>query len=241
VLARREKQIKVFFRDDDGGWADERLQKLGDEFIQHELPLDVAVIPGALSSRSIDVIDTLLGAKGRVAIHQHGFDHVNHQLSGRSCEFGSDRNRIQQHDDIALGQNKLNEVFGARVDPVFTPPWNRCTSDTAFALQSLGFQSLSRIIGSEEIENAVPELPVAVDWLKKRKGVRLTTAELINYISGLFDNEAEVIGIMLHHEHMDHGNRTMLYQFIDTLRDSQKVSFHSMMNLSVPANPGMAG
>jgi len=170
------------------------------EFIQQELPLDIAVIPDALSEQSADVINALLDAGDRVAIHQHGFSHNNHQLSGRSCEFGTDRKRKQQRDDIEKGQKKLAAVFESQVKPIFTPPWNRCTSDTAVALQSLGFQYLSRIIGSTPIESTMPELPVAIDWLKKHKGKRLNTAELIEYISGLLNTDDEIIGVMLHHE-----------------------------------------
>lgn len=231
VLADRQSPIKVFFRNDDGGWADKRLQQLTKEFIQQELPLDIAVIPDVLSEQSADVISALLDAGSRVAIHQHGFSHKNHQLSGRACEFGTDRNSKQQKDDIEKGQNKLVAAFGSQVKPVFTPPWNRCTSETAVALQSLGFQYLSRIIGSAPIESVMPELPVAIDWLKKRKGKRLNTAELIEYISGLLNTDDEIIGVMLHHEHMDQENRILLSQFIESLRQSQMVSFESMMDV----------
>ncbi len=230
VLAERQTPIKVFFRDDDGGWADERLQQLAMDFIRRDLPLDIAVIPDALSNQSVDVIGSLLNADGRIAVHQHGFAHTNHQLSGRSCEFGSDRNYHQQYHDIQAGRSRLAAVFGSQLAPVFTPPWNRCTSDTTAALKLLGVQYLSRITGSDSIGDSLPELPVAVDWLKKRKGVRLNTSELIEYICGLFKTDDAVIGIMLHHEHMDHGNRLLLHQFIETLKESQTVSFHSMMD-----------
>ena len=232
VLDDRQVPLKVFFRNDDGGWADERLQKLASEFIQQDLPLDIAVIPDALSQESIDVITGLLADSNRIAIHQHGFSHVNHQLSGRSCEFGSDRNYEQQLVDIARGQEQLAAAFSAQVTPIFTPPWNRCTSDTAVALHSLGFQQLSRIINSEPIENVIPEMPVAIDWLKKRKGERLNTVQLTDYICSLLNTDDEVIGVMLHHEHMDQENRNLLKQFIETLRASQSVSFHSMMDIA---------
>ena len=62
VLANRKTPLKVFFRDDDGGWADARLQKLAHAFIQQQLPLDVAVIPGALSAQSIELLTALLKA-----------------------------------------------------------------------------------------------------------------------------------------------------------------------------------
>jgi len=222
--------LRVFFRNDDGGWADERLKELADGFIQQDIPLDIAVIPEALSNESISLIAALLDTDGQVAIHQHGFSHVNHQLSGRSCEFGSDRNYQQQHRDIADGQKKLQSVFGSQLTPIFTPPWNRCTNDTATALKTLGFKYLSRIINSDAVGDAIPELPVTVDWLKKRKGERLSSVELASYIGDLFDTDDEMLGIMLHHEYMDQENRTLLHQLIDILRASPMISFHTMMD-----------
>lgn len=232
VLAGRQTPIRVFFRNDDGGWADRRLQELANEFVRQELPLDIAVIPEALSEQSIELISEILNASDKIAIHQHGFAHTNHQLSGRSCEFGSDRNYQQQHRDIAAGQKILAAAFSSQLTPIFTPPWNRCTSDTTAALKLLGVEYLSRIAGSDPIASTLPELPVAIDWLKKRKRVRLNTAELIEYICGLLNTDEQVVGVMLHHEHMDQDNRHLLRQFIKVLRESQMVSFHSMMDVA---------
>ena len=40
-----------FFRDDDAGWANDRLLSLLDLFAHHGVPLDVAVIPAALDAQ----------------------------------------------------------------------------------------------------------------------------------------------------------------------------------------------
>jgi len=233
-LSARKEPVKVFFRDDDGGWADDRLQSLADGFIELDLPLDIAVIPEAMSGQSVEVVNALLDASDKISIHQHGFAHTNHQVSGRSCEFGSDRNYEQQFQDIAAGQEQLTVLFGSHAGsqlvPVFTPPWNRCTNDTVAALKAVNVQYLSRITGSAPIETSLPELPVTVDWLKKSNGERLTEVELIEYICHLLDSDEETFGIMLHHEHMDQQNRELLHRFIEVLNDSSSVSFHSMMD-----------
>lgn len=232
VLETRQSPVKVFFRNDDGGWADERLLELASYFSEQDLPLDVAVIPDALSTASVDLIKTLLDSDSRFSIHQHGFAHRNHQLSGRNGEFGTDRNYDMQFKDIAAGRERLIEFFGNQVMPVFTPPWNRCTGDTAAALHAQGFKFLSRITGADSIGDSIAELPVTIDWLKKRKGVSLTTSELVEYICGLLTTNSDVVGVMLHHEHMDQSNRQLLHQFIETLRQSDKVSFHTMMSVA---------
>ena len=81
-----------FFRDDDAGWADERLIALLDVFAHHSVPVDVAVIPAALDRRLAASLRRRKEAdSGLLAFHQHGFAHANHEPSGRPCEFGPDR------------------------------------------------------------------------------------------------------------------------------------------------------
>lgn len=236
ALADRQAPLRVFFRDDDAGWADECLQELLAEFVTRDLPLDIAVIPEAVSERTAKVVKRALRKSDKISIHQHGFAHVNHQMSGRSSEFGSDRNYEQQRKDIETGQNMLKEMFGTSPKPIFTPPWNRCTADTAAALQSLDIKFLSRIVGSDPIRTDLSELPVAVDWLKKRKGAYLNHTELVKYISSRLRTEDSAVGVMLHHEHMDRENRKLLFEFIEALQDSRKVSFHTMVEAAHISN-----
>ena len=65
------------------------------------------------------------------------------------------------------------------MEPIFTPPWNRCTIDTGTALAELGFRVLSRESRAEPL--GVPgllELPIHIDW------VRLAPVELGDRIAG---------------------------------------------------------
>ena len=72
------------------------------------------------------------------------------------------RSRDEQCADIAAGQERLRELFGDRLDPFFTPPWNRCTRDTGECLVELGFTLLSREHRAEPL-GLLPELPVHLD------------------------------------------------------------------------------
>ena len=120
-----------------------------------------------------------LAARPEVGLHQHGLAHVNHEREGRKCEFGPARGAAAQRRDIAEGRERLAALLGARVDPIFTPPWNRCTAETGRCLAELGFEVLSR--ESRAAPLGVPglrELPVSVDWFAHRHGERLSPAEL---------------------------------------------------------------
>jgi hypothetical protein len=181
--------VPVFFRDDDAGWRDDRLRALLERFEAHGLPLDVAAIPQALGpgmARELQQRD--------VAVHQHGLAHVNHEPDGRRYEFGPSRPADVQRADIEAGRTLLAERLGGTVEPIFTPPWNRCTRDTGVCLAELGFAVLSRESRAEPL--GVPglrELSVSLDWSRLApeafaRGFAAATAP---------------VGVMFHHAEMD--------------------------------------
>lgn len=49
ALDHAARPVTFFFRDDDAGWADDDLYRLIDIFDRWAIPLDLAVIPNALS------------------------------------------------------------------------------------------------------------------------------------------------------------------------------------------------
>ena len=191
--------VDVFFRDDDAGWRDDRLLALLELFAEHALPLDVAVIPAALDR---PVAAELRGRAGaRLGLHQHGFAHANHEPDGRRYEFGPSRPYADQRRDIAAGAERLAALLGGAVDPIFTPPWNRCTDVTGRCLLELGFGVLSRESRAEPLGIAgLRELPVHVDWC------RLTPPEVAERLAGALGAGGPA-GVMLHHAVMDGADR----------------------------------
>ena len=125
ALDQAPAPVRVFFRDDDAGWRDDRLVPLLELFARHGLPLDVAVIPRALGPGLARELRARAG--DGLALHQHGLAHVNHEREGRKHEFGPSRGREAQRRDIEAGRTLLRELLGDALEPIFTPPWNRCT------------------------------------------------------------------------------------------------------------------
>lgn len=202
-VALDEGPCTVFFRDDDAGWGDERLWALLDLFDRRSLPVDVAVIPAELHP-ALAASLTARARAGGVHLHQHGWAHVNHEPVGRKCEFGPSRSFEDQAADIGRGQAVLRDAFGDLLDPVFTPPWNRCTSDTAAALSAHGIAVLSRDGTAAPLTSSVPEVPVTVDWFGSGKGVRWTPYELADRLAAAI-RSGRPVGIMLHHAVTDSG------------------------------------
>jgi hypothetical protein len=225
--------VTFFFRDDDIGWGDDRLLALLDMFAHHSLPVDLAAIPAAIS---IDLARTLRAwteaTPALVAVHQHGFAHVNHEPEGRKCEFGPSRSAADQRHDIERGRRRLAEVFGPIVQPIFTPPWNRCTDVTGECLDELGFAILSRDATARPLTSAAPvELPIRVDWAAHHKGVRLDHPELVQ----LLIREIRVpgpVGVMFHHTLMDTVERAVASELVGVLASHPRVRCLPMMAIA---------
>jgi peptidoglycan/xylan/chitin deacetylase (PgdA/CDA1 family) len=227
------RPVDIFFRDDDVGWEDGRLWELLDIFEEHGVPVDLAVIPTELDA-------ALAGRLGHrtessphgVGLHQHGFAHINHEAAGRKYEFGSSRTRRLQRRDLLEGRGRLRDLLGPEVDPIFTPPWNRCTRTTGLCLAELGYEVLSREGRATPL--GIPglvELPVSVDWFANRKGVRLTGAEWGAMVAGRIRSGGPV-GFMFHHALMDADERAAAGALLSLITQHPRASPSRMRPLA---------
>ncbi len=235
AIEAKPSATEVFYRTDDGGWADDRLADLCSVTLRLQLPLDIAVIPMAVDDRCAQKILALhRQADGLVGLHQHGFSHVSHETAGRKCEFGPSRSYARQLADILSGRSRLARFFDNIVDPVFTPPWNRCTADTIEVLHGLGFLAVSRIKGSRVVSSGpLRQIDVCIDWFKKRRGERMTWSQFCDYCASQFVQQ-DSVGIMLHHEHMDADELLRFSAFAAMLKSQPSIRFHSMADRLPP-------
>jgi hypothetical protein len=225
--------LSFFFRDDDAGWRDDRLQQLLDVFEDAGVPIDLAAIPDAVSP----ALGRLLArrrraAPGLVRVHQHGLAHTNHEPTGRKSEFGPSRPADLQLADVLRGHRLLLERLEGELDPIFTPPWNRCTADTARAVADAGLAVLSRESRAEPLGvDGVCELPVSADWLRQRRGVRLTPAQLGETLAAAV-RSGEPVGVMLHHAVMGAEDRHTVAQLLALLSAKPSVRLTTMSELA---------
>lgn len=227
--------VRFFFRDDDVGWADDRLWALLDRFDRFELPVDLAVIPAALTAPLAGLLaERLTASPGRRAVHQHGHTHQNHEPAGRKHEFGPSRTPQQQHGDIRRGRELLTEALGPCVVPIFTPPWNRCTPATGRALLDLGVRVLSRDVTAPPLDlPGLVELPVRIDWFAHRKAVRYPRPVLGTLLA---DTAAagQPVGVMLHHELMADEELADLAELLELVAGHPAAVASPMLELAGP-------
>lgn len=222
VLDRATSPVRVFFRDDDAGWANDRLFNLLDTFAKVEMPLDLAVIPQSLECNLAEELRIRWHQNRHLlGLHQHGFSHSNHELSGRKCEFGISRTKSQQMEDIANGQSFLKEYLADALDPFFTPPWNRCTQDTVECLETIEFKLLSRDVTATKYNSIkLKQVPVHIDWSKFIKSSPDPLIELDKTIASHL-SQNEMTGIMFHHADMNDEHLNTLAELLTLLSGHQ--------------------
>ena len=207
-----------FFRDDDAGWDDPRLFALLECFSEFHIPVDLAVIPTELREELADaLLQRYIDRPKLLGLHQHGYSHSNHELTGRKCEFGVSRGAAQQEHDIERGANLLRNKLGAALDPIFTPPWNRCSPATVAVLPRFGIHALSRDLTAAPLAvGDMVEIPICVDWSKRQDGVQIRNAVLGANLAAAVRHST--VGVMLHHAVMAPADLLALREFLELLK-----------------------
>lgn len=238
TLETLDRPITLFFRDDDAGWGDHRLFALLDCFENYGMPIDLAVIPQALHPQ---LADRLLKRKHQapelLGLHQHGYAHCNHEVQGRKCEFGASRDYASQFQDLKAGREHLLDLLDSALDPIFTPPWNRCNDTTSACLLQIGFSTLSRNRGAAPLTgNKITELPIAIDWCGVRAKAHQPWSDLAGAIaSELRHADSKPIGLMLHHAVMEGEDLQQLQALLALLAEHDRVSCRLMQPLAQTA------
>lgn len=231
--AAQQRIIELFFRDDDVADDEPALQRLLDVFIQRRTPVNLAVIPGRLTEAGTAMLRERLRTHAHLLeINQHGWMHLNHETTGRKCEFGPTRTFAEQLADLESGRRKLTDLFGADFSAVFVPPWNRCTEATRRAIDQLEFQVLSQLKGAQPVIGyGFTEISVTLDLHRWRGGVTMKApAELENELARQV-NAGEIIGVMLHHQVMDEAALAWLAGLLDELRLHAGLRIHTFQSL----------
>ena len=187
------REATLWWRDDDAVEPSPALSRLLG--VRPGCPLGLAVIPAganaSLAGVLPDAVDVLV----------HGFAHANHAASGdRKSEYPAGR---VAPGEMRVGRERLEDLLGERVLPVFVPPWNRMGEDAAAALPAAGYRVLSGYRGRPE--GPLPRLDTHVDLVDWRGGRRFAGAGTVlgALVSALAARRAtsdpRPTGVLTHH------------------------------------------
>jgi len=193
-------------------------------FQQFRIPLCLAVVPAWLTRSRWEAMAPFLGDGELFCWHMHGYRHQNHETQGKKQEFGLARPRETVHQDLSRGYARLQDIMGSHFFPVFTPPWNRCSTEAMESLKTLNFKAVSRSFGGKPLPPPnLPDIAVHVD-LHTRKDPDPQTGwvKLLGELeTGLASGRC---GIMLHHMRMNDPAFLFLEYLLDLIAKTAKFS-----------------
>jgi hypothetical protein len=238
-MGEEKRGIDLFLRDDDIDNDEETLQHLFDITLARHVPLNLEIIPGALTDSGIKLLDHHKHLHPTLfELNQHGWLHLNHEKEGRKCEFGISRNFDQQWEDISGGKTLLEKIFGDKFYPVFTPPWNRCTEETFKVLDRLGFRVFSKDKGDRPVTGfGFKEISTTLDLYRwKGKPSMKSPEEIVESLTFQM-RETGPIGILLHHQVMSDEAFAFLDALLGTLCQYPNIRFHTFQSLAEATDP----
>ncbi len=140
-LARWRSQgleLPFWWRDDDAVAPTAALDHLAQMSDATGVRVHLAVIPKAATpALAADLAPNFVPVV-------HGWAHVSHTPEGvKNAEFGTGRSAEAALEDVSRGVTRLRDLFGARLAPMFVPPWNRIDPAVVAGLRAAGITALS--------------------------------------------------------------------------------------------------
>ncbi len=136
----RDCPVAFWWRDDDAVADTPRLDRLLGLARRFEAGLALAVIPRGLEPS----LTPRLEEEERVFALVHGSSHANHAPPGqKKAEFGRHRAVEVMVQEAEQTLRAARGLLGAKLLPVFVPPWNRIAPEFEPLLPRLGYEALS--------------------------------------------------------------------------------------------------
>jgi len=213
----------LWWRDDDAGTMNDRLERL----LTLRDRVDVNVALATVPARLEPPFRARMAAETRVTVLQHGYSHHNFATPDeRKIELDASRPAEYVIAELAVGMQALHAVSGWA--PVLVPPWNRIAPHLLPLLPELGYRGLSGL-GPRSRPNALAGLRQnnvhidPIDWRGRYgsprafAGTARTIAAVVDHLAarrtGAADGE-EVTGLMTHHLVQDDDTWRFVEHFI---------------------------
>lgn len=142
--------LPLWWRDDDAIAPTQALEQLTALSLEVGVPVHLAIIPQAVT---LSLAETLAETMVPVV---HGWRHCNNGSAGqKKAEFGLGRSLPAAQADLSQSMARMRALFGARLSPMFVPPWNRFDPNLMPVLVELGFDALSTFLPRKQADPAL--------------------------------------------------------------------------------------
>jgi predicted glycosyltransferase len=198
--------VRFWWRDDDAVAHTPALDRLLTLARRYNAGIGLATIPSNLQSS----LALRLADESSAFALVHGWSHANHAPpDAKKAEFGAHRPVETMTAEAQHGLQMAREHLGAKLLPVFVPPWNRISREIIPKLPHLGFRALSTFTDRKVAspESGLLQINTHVDPIDWR-GTRSAVApeRIIAGLAGAIERRVigethrdEPIGFLTHH------------------------------------------
>ena len=201
--ADANRTVELWWRDDDAVGPTPALDRLFNLAAALALPVHLAIIP-----KNTGTALSTAFPQAQIAVPLvHGWTHLNTAPAGsKKSEFGHERPDAGQ--DLHKALHKMQSLYGARLLPLFVPPWNRIAPQNIVQLAAIGYSALSTYTPRSAREIAgVTQINTHIDPIAWRMGGGLADpADQIAHIVQLLrqrrtgeSDAVEPMGFLTHH------------------------------------------
>ncbi|GAA6165749.1 polysaccharide deacetylase family protein [Pelagimonas sp. KU-00592-HH] len=198
--------LPFWWRDDDAIQSTAHLDRMHEMSRALGVPVHLAVIPKTARPELATYVD---GRQNLIPVI-HGWAHENHAPpEAKKVEFGATRRPEDARADLQNALARLQGLFGARLAPMFVPPWNRIAPDLMPALAAIGYTAISTYTPRKAVEPApgVVQINTHIDpifWRGTRGLVApetlvAQTVQLLQDRRNGNTDAAEPLGYLTHH------------------------------------------
>ncbi len=219
------KTATFWWRDDDAGSDESRLQQLLWQRRSLDVPLALAVVPDWLDP----VVAQVICKENDVRALQHGISHADRTGgSRRKTELAGEAPASGLRQALIRSREALCLLLGPSLIDVMVPPWNRIDDNVLPMLPGCGFFGLSTFgprrqshSGGLLVNNVHIDI---IDWRAGRRfaGEDACLEAAVRHLErrrlGAAD-PAEATGLMTHHLVHDRHCRSFIDRFVGVVRD----------------------
>ena len=223
--AAARRNATFWWRDDDAGPDDGKLDGFLAQRRDLDVPLALAVVPAWLETATTEAILADDGA----SVLQHGVSHTNRagpdQRKTELCDSALEGGLA---DAIATAGRTLQAAFGTRFHTVMVPPWNRIDPQVAASLSGLGLSGLSTLAPREisrQLGLSIANLHLdIINWRADRQFggdawcLDQAIYHLVQRRTGISD-PTEPTGLMTHHRVHDVDSCRFIDKFVSFVHE----------------------
>lgn len=218
-----------WWRDDDAGRDDDRLDRLLALAARRARPVTVAVVPDWLEPATV----ARLLASPWATVIQHGVAHTDWGgPEDKKIELGGTVDRGRLAEWLVAGRRRLEDAFGEQFVPALAPPWNNIATDVAVRLPELGFVGLSCDPGPPGVV-PLKRVDIHVDAIAWHEGARSKTAAELAHELGCAREAAGdgPVGLLTHHLVVSEAGWDGLDQVLGPGQDGHDVTWADVREL----------